>query len=75
MKHYFAIFPAILFTSSMIFPKNTAEKKSANASNVLLLKKEFVIPKLNDISHKVWIYLPPNYNNTSKKYPLRLSSI
>ncbi|OGS73631.1 MAG: esterase [Flavobacteria bacterium RIFCSPLOWO2_12_FULL_35_11] len=68
MKYYFTIILAILLTSSVVFSQNTSEKKSTAASNVFLLKKEFVIPNLNAISHKVWIYLPPNYHNTSKKY-------
>lgn len=70
MKCYFTIISAILLTSSMVFSQNTSEKKSTAAPNVSLLKKEFVIPNLNAISHKVWIYLPPNYDKTSKKYPV-----
>jgi alpha-glucosidase len=52
----------------MVFSQN--EKNSTATSNVSLLKKEFTIPNLNAISHKVWIYLPPNYHNSSKKYPV-----
>ncbi|HEY9222009.1 MAG TPA: alpha/beta hydrolase-fold protein [Lutibacter sp.] len=70
MKYYFTIISAILLTSSVVFSQNTSEKKSTAASNVFLLKKEFIIPNLNAISHKVWIYLPPNYDKTSKKYPV-----
>lgn len=70
MKYYFTIISAILLTSSVIFSQNADEKKSTAASNVSLLKKEFVIPNLNAISHKVWIYLPTNYHKTSKKYPV-----
>lgn len=70
MKYYFTIFSAILLTSSLVFSQNTSEKKSTASSNISLLKKEFVIPNLNSIGHKVWIYLPPNYDNTSKKYPV-----
>lgn len=70
MKLYFTIISAIFLTSSMVFPQNTSEKKSTAASNVSLLKKEFIIPNLNAISHKVWIYLPPNYDKSSKKYPV-----
>ena len=68
MKCYFTIILALLLTGSSVFSQN--EKKSTAASNVSLLKKEFVIPNLNGISHKVWIYLPPNYDKTSKKYPV-----
>lgn len=70
MKRCFTIITAILLTSSVVFSQNIFEKKSTAASNVSLLKKEFVIPNLNAISHKVWIYLPPNYDKSSKKYPV-----
>lgn len=48
----------------------TAEKKSTKAANVSILKKEFVITGLNDISHKVWLYLPPNYESSNDHYPV-----
>lgn len=70
MKSLFSYLIAIIFSSSALFSQNTSEKKSTAASNVFLLKKEFIIPNLNAISHKVWIYLPPNYDKTSKKYPV-----
>ncbi|MDV7186580.1 alpha/beta hydrolase-fold protein [Lutibacter sp. TH_r2] len=44
------------------------EKKSTAASNVTILKKEFIIENLNSISHKVWLYLPPNYTSSKKKF-------
>lgn len=46
------------------------EKKSTAASNVTILKKEFIIENLNSISHKVWLYLPPNYTSSKKKFPV-----
>lgn len=46
------------------------QKKSTRSKNVKILKKEFVIKDLNDISHKVWLYLPPNYNTSVEKYPV-----
>lgn len=52
-----------------VFIKNE-EKKSTKAANVSILKKEFIINGLNDISHKVWLYLPPNYESSSEKYPV-----
>lgn len=52
-----------------VFIKNE-EKKSTKAANVSILKKEFIINGLNDISHKVWMYLPPNYESSSEKYPV-----
>lgn len=70
MKTVFSFLTITIFTISTLFSQNTSEKKSTAASNVSLLKKEFVIPNINNISHKIWIYLPPNYHNTSKKYPV-----
>jgi predicted alpha/beta superfamily hydrolase len=46
------------------------EKKSTKAANLSILKKAFIIDGLNDISHKVWLYLPPNYESSSEKYPV-----
>ena len=37
---------------------------------VSILKKEFIIDGLNDISHKIWLYLPPNYENSKEEYPV-----
>lgn len=55
---------------SVIFGQNTDTKKSTATKNVSILKKEFVIPNLNTISHKVWVYLPPNYAETTKRFPV-----
>ncbi|NQV78769.1 MAG: alpha/beta hydrolase, partial [Lutibacter sp.] len=49
---------------------NTEEIKSTASKNVSIIEKEFLIPELNNISHKIWVYLPQNYNETSKKYPV-----
>ena len=46
------------------------EKKSTRADNVSILEKEFVIEGLNNISHKVWLYLPPNYAESEENYPV-----
>ena len=46
------------------------ERKSTKSENVSFLKKEFVIQNLNDISHKVWLYLPPDYGSSQKTYPV-----
>ena len=63
-------FVSILITTccfSMLFSQ---EKESTATENVSILKKEFLIPNLNNISHKIWVYVPPNYNNSNKKYPV-----
>lgn len=49
---------------------NAQEITSTATNNVSVLKKEFVIKDLNKISHKIWLYLPPNYSRSSKKYPV-----
>ncbi len=51
-------------------PANTEQKVSTKSANISILKKEFIIENLNDISHKVWLYLPPNYENSDEKYPV-----
>jgi len=70
VKKYLTFFCLIYLSTSVLFAQNTSEKKSTAAKNVFIIKKEFVIPNLNTISHKVWVYLPPNYNGTSKKFPV-----
>lgn len=65
MKTIFSIIISVSFISVLF-----AQKKSIATDNVLILEKEFVIPNLNSISHKIWVYLPPNYYNSSKKYPV-----
>ncbi|WP_372768281.1 alpha/beta hydrolase [Lutibacter sp.] len=70
MKHLIAFFIIIFLSTSFAFSQNTVEKKSTASENVSVIQKEFVIPNLNEISHKVWIYLPPNYHNSTKKYPV-----
>jgi predicted alpha/beta superfamily hydrolase len=46
------------------------EKTSTRAANVSILKKEFIIDGLNEVSHKIWLYLPPNYETSSENYPV-----
>ena len=70
MKHFSLFFIICCLAISTVFSQNTEEKKSTAAKNVSIIKKEFIIPELNTISHKIWVYLPPNYNETSKKYPV-----
>lgn len=45
-----------------------ANSKSTRAENVSILDKEFIIKGLNNKSHKIWVYLPPNYAATSKNF-------
>lgn len=43
--------------------------KSSAHKNVQILSEEFEMPQL-DRKRRVWIYLPPNYENLDKKYPV-----
>jgi predicted alpha/beta superfamily hydrolase len=51
-------------------PAKTEQKVSTKSANVSILRKEFIIEGLNDISHKVWLYLPPNYESSDEKHPV-----
>ncbi len=67
MKFLFTFF----FFLAYIFVGISQENNSTTASkNVSIIEKEFLIPELNTISHKIWVYLPPNYTENSKKYPV-----
>lgn len=46
----------------------TAEKHTASAS-VSIMDSSFFIPQLNRY-RKIWIYLPPGYEKTKKRYPV-----
>lgn len=63
----FLIFFFCFVNSLIVFSQ---EKKSTAAQNVSILKQEFIVKNLNDISHKIWVYLPPNYETSSKKFPV-----
>lgn len=64
MRYYLIFFLLFIYTFSF------AQKSSTAAKNVSIIDQEFVIPELNDISHKIWVYLPPNYHTTSKRFPV-----
>jgi len=59
-----------LFTFSIAFSQNFDERKSTASKNASIIQQEFVIPSLNNISHKIWVYLPPNYSTSSKTFPV-----
>ena len=52
-----------LFASSALPKKSTANK------DVQIIDTTFLIPQLNR-TRKVWVYLPPSYNISKKKYPV-----
>ena len=43
------------------------EKQHTISSNVKILSENFTIPQLNT-TRKIWIYLPPDYETSKKKY-------
>lgn len=47
----------------------TKEKKHSTTANVKILSENFKIPQLNT-TRKIWIYLPPDYQTSNKKYPV-----
>lgn len=48
---------------------NTTIKKSTATENVSVLSEKFYIPQL-DRNRKIWIYLPPGYDESDKHYPV-----
>ncbi|MCD6544282.1 MAG: alpha/beta hydrolase [Flavobacteriaceae bacterium] len=48
---------------------NKVNKKSTASKNVSILSEDFYIPQLNR-KRKIWLYLPPDYHNSQKKYPV-----
>ena len=67
MKNILSFIILTFLSTSSIFSQ---ENNSTASSNVSILEKEFLIPELNTVSHKIWVYLPPNYHSSTKKYPV-----
>lgn len=55
-----------LATFSIVFSQ---EKPSTIAENVKIISENFEIPQLQR-NRRIWIYLPPDYENSKKKYPV-----
>ena len=51
------------FFHEQVFAQSTAQK------NVVILDTAFQMPGLNR-TRRIWIYLPPDYHNSSKRYPV-----
>ncbi|QBO57230.1 alpha/beta hydrolase [Chryseobacterium salivictor] len=49
--------------------ERTAAKKNTATDNVKVLSENFSIPQLKT-SRRIWIYLPPDYATSTKKYPV-----
>lgn len=60
-----AILILILFLVSV--PFNAQEKPSTASKNVKIISENFEMPQL-ERSRRIWIYLPPDYATSKKKY-------
>jgi len=49
--------------------EDTGGTTSTAAANVQILNGSFFIPQLNR-NRKIWLYLPPDYNTSTKRYPV-----
>jgi len=52
-----------------MFAASSQARKSTANKNVRILDTAFFIPQLNR-TRRVWVYLPPTYNSSTKKYPV-----
>ena len=52
-----------------LFEISNQPRKSTANKNVRILDTAFYIPQLKR-TRRVWIYLPPSYNSSTKKYPV-----
>ena len=52
-----------------LFASSGQSRKSTANKNVSIIDTAFFIPQLNR-HRRIWIYLPPSYNTSTKKYPV-----
>ena len=52
-----------------LFASSNQPKKSTANKNVRIIDTAFFIPQLNR-TRRIWVYVPPSYNNSTKKYPV-----
>ena len=52
-----------------LFASLSQPRKSTANKNVSIIDTAFFIPQLNR-TRRIWIYLPPSYNTSTKKYPV-----
>ncbi|HMU47723.1 MAG TPA: alpha/beta hydrolase-fold protein [Chitinophagaceae bacterium] len=51
------------------FSSEVLKKRSTGGKNVIIIDTAFLIPQLNR-HRRVWIYLPEDYKNSQKRYPV-----
>lgn len=52
-----------------LFASGSQSRKSTAGKNVRIIDTAFFIPQLNR-TRRVWVYVPPTYNSSNKKYPV-----
>lgn len=61
---------AFLLFFALLTTAEAQERKSTKSENVNIIDKEFIMKRVNEVSHKIWLYLPPDYDSSKKKYPV-----
>jgi len=61
--------PQTLQLTILTWEDTGAGNPSTAAANVHILSNSFFMPQLNR-SRKIWIYLPPDYQTSAKRYPV-----
>jgi alpha-glucosidase len=69
MKNLYLVL-LLFFGIQSVFSQEIEEIKSTATKNVSIIQQEFTIPNLNEKSHKIWVYLPPNYETSTENYPV-----
>lgn len=71
MKKILSILFSLFFLIISCKKKVLKKKSTSTASkNVTVLEKKFVVKGLNTNSHKIWLYLPPNYETSTERFPV-----
>lgn len=66
---FYLLFLVLFFVGHSVRATNIDSTKT---KNVYLLEETLTIKTKsgNDLAHKIWVYLPPNYHKSSSKYPV-----
>ncbi|QOW11964.1 alpha/beta hydrolase [Kaistella flava (ex Peng et al. 2021)] len=67
-KLFFSTNPQTIENQIVSWEKSAINKNTAS-ENVKVLSENFYIPQLKT-SRRIWIYLPPDYSTSNKKYPV-----
>lgn len=59
----------VLFALFFVLGLNGQEKQSTAQPNVKIISENFEMPQLHR-KRRIWVYLPPDYETSKKKYPV-----